>query len=279
MRAEHIPAFFEAAARDLYNVVHPRTARIDSFLVSFPKCGRTWLELMLAHAFAEAYGLDQADISRELPRMQAAAGKGPVIFSTHDWSETTAEKRLPVSPHLMSAYPLRLRYAGRRVLMLIRDPRDTIVSSYYQATRRAFRPLPFADIDSYVLDPLYGFPRLIRFYQIWNFNRRLPAHFKLVRYEDLRRDGVEVLRSICDFVGLRGLDREVVAGIYAACTLDRVREMEMSGAADLSRFEGAEALKARRGVVGGFRDELKPATVEQLNRWMGGLPALFAYPI
>lgn len=272
-----IPAFFEAAARDLYNVAHPRTGRIDTFLVSYQKCGRTWLELMLAQCFAELYGLGGADLSRELPKMQARAGQGPVIFSTHDWSETTGEHRMPVSPYLMLAYPVRLRYFGRRVLMLIRDPRDTIVSSFYQVTQRAYRPLPFTDIDAYALDPLYGFPRIVRFYRQWAVNRRLPAHFKLVRYESLRLQGPAALADICDFVDLGGLPAKSLEKIYAASTMERVRQLEATGGADLFRFAGPNASKARRGVVGSHRDELRPATVRQLNAWMADIPEPFAY--
>lgn len=269
---------FEAAARDLYNVVHPRTHRIDTFLLSFQKCGRTWLELMLAHAFAGLYGLAPEQISRELPKMQMQTGRGPVIFSTHDWSETTGELNDSVSPHLMLAYPFRMRYWGRRVLMLIRDPRDTIVSSFYQVTQRAYRPLPFSRIDDYVLHPLYGFPRLIHFYKIWHLNRRFCREFKIVRYENLRREGIDALSNILDYVGLTGLSRDAIADIYAACTFDKVRAMEDAGFADLYKFTGPGASKARRGKMDGYQDELQPETIRQLDQWMRGLPPEFCYP-
>jgi len=279
MQPELVPAFFEAAARDVYNVFCPRTQRVGSFIISFQKCGRTWLELMLAHAFAHVYGMDASLISRQLPKMRARVGRGPVIFSTHDWSETTGETRDAISPYLMLAYPLRMRYWGRRVLMLIRDPRDTIVSSYYQVTRRAFRPLSFDTIDSYVLDPLYGFPRLIHFYKIWAFNRHFVLPFKLVRYEELLRDGYATLQSICDYVELPGLAPQTIKVIYDACRFDQIRAMEDAGLADLYKFSGAGASKARRGKIGGYRDELQPETIDHLNRWMLELPAPFTYPV
>lgn len=277
MQPRLIPAFFEAAARDLYNVGHPRTWRVDAFIVSYRKCGRTWLELMLAQVFARLHGLEAGDLSRELPRMRQRAGRGPVIVSTHDWSETTGERHAPVSPYLMLAYPVRLRYLGRRVLMLIRDPRDVIVSDFHQATRRAAQPLPFDGPDAYALDPLYGFPRLVRFYRQWALNRRLPAHFMVARYEELRAGGGAALAPVCDFLGLGGLSPETLEAIFAASTLEKVRELEAAGAADLFRFQGEQASKARRGVVGGFRDELRPETIERLNRWMAEIPEPFAY--
>lgn len=274
-----IGPLLEAAARDVYNVVHPRTRRIDTFLVSFPKCGRTWLELMLAHGFVHLHGLDPSLLSRDLQKTRARAGRGPVIYTTHDWSEVVAEVTGTVSPHLLFSYPFRMRYWGRRVLMLIRDPRDTIVSNYYQSTQRALHPLPFNDIDSYVLDPLYGFPRLVRFYKVWNLNRRFVSPFMLVRYEELRRDGGATLQSIFEFVGLTGATPQTVRSIFEACRFDRVRAMEAAGEADLLLFSGPDASKARRAKIGGYADELKPETIERLNRWIDEIPELFAYPV
>jgi hypothetical protein len=77
-------AAFDAFARDLYNVCHPRTSRIDAFLVSFPKCGRTWLELMLAHGFVQLHGLDESLVSRDLIETRQCAGQGPFIQTTHE---------------------------------------------------------------------------------------------------------------------------------------------------------------------------------------------------
>jgi len=273
------PAFVEAAARDLYNVVHPRTWAIDAFILSFQKCGRTWLELMLAQAFAEQYGLSQERWSRDLTRMSEAAGRGPRIFSTHDWSETTGELSDPVSPYLMLAWPLRTRFWGRRVLMLIRDPRDVMVSSYYQVTRRSLRPLPFDSIDDYVLDPLYGFPRLVAFLRQWNINRHMTGAFKLVRYEQLRAEGPATLLEVCEFLGLEGVSPPSASKIYAATTMEQVRLWENAGAADLYKFDTPDGGKARRGVIGGYRDELRPQTIAQLDAWMSRLPEAFAYPV
>jgi hypothetical protein len=234
--------------------------------------------LLLAQGFVHLYELEPNLLSHDLTLMRDRAGRGPAIFSTHDWSETTNETRAAIDPRLLFAYRGRLRYRGHRVLMLIRDPRDAIVSNFYQATRRAFRPVPFSDIDSYVLDPLYGFPRIVRFYEIWDATRHHASPFMLVRYEDIMRDGPAILQSIYDFVGLAGIEPSAVDVIYEACRFDSVRAMETAGQADLRVFPGLNAGKARRGKIGGYVDELRPDTIARLNRWMLDIPPPFAYP-
>ena len=274
-----LPAPLEAAARDFSNAIRPRTFKIDTFLVSFPKCGRTWLEVMLAHAFAQRFEMNVSAISRNLLTTRARARKGPAIQSTHDWSEAVGETQKPVSPHLLFAYSLRTRYWGRRVLMLIRDPRDAIVSNFYQSTQRSFFPLSFDDIDEYVLHPLYGFPRLVRFYRIWALNRHLVRVFKIVRYEELMTDGPATLRSILEFVGLKEIPDEEIRAIYNICSFDRMRLMEEKGQVGLFRFHGPNASKTRRGVIGGYKDELKAETIEKLNSLMRQIPEPFRYAI
>ena len=64
----------------------PRTApaRTDVYLVSFPKCGRTWLRVMIGRAFQLHFGLPADADLVELHRLAELDPRVPCVVATHD---------------------------------------------------------------------------------------------------------------------------------------------------------------------------------------------------
>ena len=79
------------------------------FLVSFPKTGRTWLMHMLENIQEQL----NSDVNIQL---------------THDMSEIIVENGFRQDPFILFRFKNRYRYRRARVLFLVRDPRDVIVS-------------------------------------------------------------------------------------------------------------------------------------------------------
>ena len=94
------------------------------YIISFPKSGRTWLRMLLGKAVCRKYGLDE-NLMVNTYKLTGAAGISPVIF-THDDSSIKhghRHDRLETD---------KSRYRNQKVIFLIRDPRDVIVSCYFQ---------------------------------------------------------------------------------------------------------------------------------------------------
>ena len=132
-----------------------RSLRGTRLVLSFPKSGRTWLQVML-----DALGIDAE--------------------YTHFGSGVHAAR--PIESIL--ANPLWCR--GRRSLLLVRDPRDTLVSSYFQATRR--RRVYSGEISDFVRDPRFGIDKLARWNLMWAELGKTRAQFAIVSYEALHSD-------------------------------------------------------------------------------------------
>ena len=75
------------------------------------------------------------------------------------------------------------RYHGKKVVYLTRDPRDVVVSCYFQATRR--KSLFHGTISEFIRSDKYGIRKIVAFNRIWHAARNVPEAFLLVRYEDL----------------------------------------------------------------------------------------------
>jgi hypothetical protein len=240
-----------------------RRRRADAMLVSFPKCGRTWLRLLVGRALQRQFELPPDADLLELHRLADLDRRVPSVFVTHDddahWKppeEVERDKR---------------RHRGQRVILLVRDPRDVIVSLYFQKRdrRRAFA----GSLDEFLADRVGGFESLLAFYDAWAGSLDVPHAVLVVRYEDLHDRPERELRRVLDFIGVTAVPDEVVAEAVAFASFDNMRRMEESDALDSSRLRPGRpgdvaSYKTRRGVVGGYRDELTPEQIERLDRLM-----------
>ncbi|WP_027997820.1 sulfotransferase domain-containing protein [Sinorhizobium arboris] len=238
-------------------------ARADSFLISYPKSGRTWFRYVLSHYFAATSGVPEPidlhnmfsivpnfdlDPVRGMPgyRFREAEGAIPTILVSH----------LDYRPSL---------FLRRPVIMMVRDPRDVIVSAYFHATRHKHR---FAGtLTEFIKDRDQGMPAMIDYLNRWAGGLSNRAHFVL-SYEGLSSDTEERTKAVLEFLGCpvdrRALRAAVDAGRFEAMQ-DRER-VEGIPAHDYDRSD-VESLRMRRGKAGGFRDYLDGAQVAEVERF------------
>jgi hypothetical protein len=243
-----------------------RDSRIDAFVVSHPKSGRTWVRLLLRRALAVRYGGAEVDPFGRLP-----AGAPKVRF-THDRPYRTARAESNE----------RSRYRGKRIVFLARDPRDIVVSSYYSRTKRSQpREAYTGDLET-LIDSERGFDRILDFLNVWARNQHVPAAFLLVRYEDLHADTGRELRRILDFIGVQEVDDAIVDDAVDFASFDNLRKIEEAGEPRpwlVPGIPGDEtSYKTRRGKVGGYVDEIAPAHIALLtDKMRSRLDPTFGY--
>jgi len=271
----------------------------DAFILSFPKCGRTWLRLMVGRILQTHYRLEHPRMERrllKLHRLNRMNPDVPKIVVDHDdyphWkkpSELSQSKR---------------RYARGRVVFLVRDPRDTIVSFYFEQSKRVtdadaeklkrHRELkPFLDrihpyrgtMKQFVREESGSFDTLLEYYNVWERSRHRMKSFMLLKYEDLRRDTPGRMRELCDFVGLGAVPDATIAEAVEFAKFENMRKMESenkmhSGKLAPTDKSDEESYKTRKGKIGGYREYLDEEDVRWLNErmrtrltpWYGYLP-------
>ena len=169
--------------------------KADAFLVSYPKSGRTWFRFVLSSYFAHAFNLDMDvdlhSMFKIMPNLDGDPVRGLPAFAFGKFRH-----ELPLIPvsHLDFQGPALSEPARR---MMVRDPRDVIVSSYFHATRQkhSFQ----GDIGQFITDRQLGLPALVRYLNGWSKgmeNRRTHV----LSYENLTSDTAAETAKVLSFL-------------------------------------------------------------------------------
>lgn len=151
------------------------------------------------------------------------------------------------------------KYRGAKVVLLVRDPRDVLVSSYFQKTKRNINF--HGSLAEYLVAPVGSLRTNIAFYNIWLANRHIPEGFLLISYEEMRANPAEVLHRVLDFVGLDGISDQTIDRAVAYCAFENMKRREREGdfrTKSLSARDTSDeaTFKLRVGKVGGYKAHL-----------------------
>ena len=256
--------------------------RADWVLMSWGKSGRTWLRVMLSRAYQLKAGLD-ADELLDFDNLRQRDSGLPAVFFTHnnylrDYTGNWQSKR---------------HFQGKRIVLLVRDPRDVAVSQFFQWRFRMRPNKKFindypphgADVDTwdFVLDRQAGVPRIVDYFNGWA--RAMPElkDVMVVRYEDMRVEPERVLAEILAFTGT-AVSAEQVREAVEFASYDTMKKMEQdtffkgSGArVRPGDRDNPQSFKVRKAKVGGYRDYFTDEQCERLDAQVAQLDPMFGY--
>jgi hypothetical protein len=227
-----------------------RSRTAEGFIVSYPKTGRTWLRVMLGKAISLKYHLDEKFVLDTL-RMTKQAGMSPSVFS-HD-GPFLLQNNVPYHELKFN----RGLYGNKKVIFLVRDIRDTLVSSYFQQSKRT--KVEKFNLGDFIRDERFGARKIVTFYNLWFTHREVPKDFLLIRYEEMHSKPTEVLRSVMAFLNSGEVEQVVLDAAVSYGSFNHMRNMEEKNAfGDSMLRPGTEndndSYKVRRGKIGGFVD-------------------------
>lgn len=246
----------------------PELAAADLVLVSHAKSGRTWLVALLSHVLHHTHGVP-VDELWEGDNFHGLDPAIPRLFATHERNEpATIRRRLPALVR------------DKRLLLLVRDPRDVIVSWYHHHARRSTArtrariglPIDMEGVDlaAFATAPGYGLASVVEFLDRWTAIACDHPNALILRYEDLRARPLEELDRILRFLALPA-PREALEAAVAFASFESLREKERSGFFRSEKLQARDpadpaSFKVRRGRVGGYRDELPAELVDRFDR-------------
>jgi hypothetical protein len=246
-------------------------------LLSFPKCGRTWLRHMLSVYRDET---PTPDLSLGL-----ASGKlfYPTLVTHGGTDFIGARGYLPTGKLERNVRAM----AGKNILFLIRDPRDVVVSFYHEATTRHSRGTGRAfTMSEFVRHEGFGVRYIIDFFRLVHDHRKLFQTYLLLRYEDLQADPKTNLSHAVQFLSREDkesgdMDQRLKAAVEAS-RFDVMKQREATGEYNTRSLQpgdpsNPQSFKVRQGKIGGYRTALSPEDCDYMDGQMEALPKEFGY--
>lgn len=251
----------------------------DYLIMSHPKCGRTWLRLMIARACYNAFPPmpQNEDEYLDLGRLHSHSSVIPTMNLSHDDVQLNTPSELERD---------KRKYSNTKIVFLARDPRDVVVSWYFQTNERAkagFDDMKSESPADYLVNERGGLKTLIEFFNIWADQRKVPREFMLLTYEELRAEPLAQMRKLFEFLGCSdAIPDNAITEAVEYNKFDKMKERERQGEynhAAMKKFNSSEnAFKTRRGKVGGYADYFSDEQITLLNDYVNqNLDPFFGY--
>jgi len=262
---------FVSAAKILTRQVQPgmslKVRPDDTFLVSYPKSGNTWMRFLIANLLQQDPPVGLLDADSLIPSVDAKSKrffdemKSPRVIKSH-----------------FSFIP-----AYRRVIYVVRDPRDVVMSQYHYQIKRGVLEQG-SSLDSFVSRFLKG---EVCPYGSWGDNvgswtatRRDDSNFLLLRYEDMLADVTSGAARIATFLGL-GRNANCVATAVERSSLENMRKVEKAEGARWDSTKGTrqDISFFRSAKSGEGRARLSPESIERIEDAWGHLMHSLGYAV
>jgi hypothetical protein len=212
----------------------------DVFIAGYPKSGNTWFQLITVGVL---YGFNlelvpDSIIQELVPDMHFKSFyrrySTPMFFKTHN----------PPLPEY------------KKVVYLLRDGRDAVVS-YYHHTRDLYR----RDIDFMEFVEQYNIFSLKwhEHVNLWLSNP-YQAEMLVIKYEDLRQNGPQILEQYCDFLNITR-SKEYLQAVIRETDFEKMRRREQKLGWDDPNWPKDRPF-IRRGMVGSYKDEFPKVALE-----------------
>jgi len=270
----------------------------DIFLVSYPRSGNTWVRFLLGNLLNPDEPITFNNLERKVPNIYGASKR--------------TFKRIP-RPRLIKSHEcFDPRY--RRVIYIVRDPRDVAVSAYHYG--RKMRLIDYAlpietfvtstfmqtgqhfgtwgdSVGSWLVNPgnIFQISRIkdgfLGITASWGENvmswlgaRGHDRKFLLLRYEDLLDDTPEELAKVSEFLAL-GASPDRIARAVALSSAENMRKLEVTQSSEwYATKEGRKDIPfVRVAKSAQWKRSLPASSVAEIEAAWGPVMELLGYPL
>ncbi len=190
----------------------------DIFLVSYPKSGNTWLRFLIANAIKVHYRIKREvnffNIQEIVPGLKGnnnISDKSPFGISE---LPRIIKSHSSYNPHY------------HRTILLVRDPRDVMVSYYYYLKNHHSIPDNYT-ISDVIKNNNYGVDAWLDHTNSWCLNYKQGQAIQLFRYEDLIHNTKDELDRLMNLIGLVMKEEELEKAISMS-SKEKMKEAELN---------------------------------------------------
>jgi len=237
----------------------------DTFIVSYPKSGNTWIRFLLSGILAPDEPTSYRTIDRVVPSIHTSKERilrnmdDPRVLKSHEFYDPR--------------YP--------RVVYIARDPHDIVVSYYYSDIKRGriSEEEPINKyVDRFLRGELDAYGPWAEHVGSWLGAREKDHNFLFLRYEDVLRDTQTELHKIAQFMRIPVEDETVARAIkFSSPEYMRVRERMDGDDTELLRGTRQDIPFIRAAKSGGWGKELSLEAGQRIKDKFGWMMKKIGY--
>ena len=241
----------------------------DTFIVSYPRSGNTWTRFLVANLVHPEQLVTFANIERLIPDCEAQSSR--------------YMKRVPRPRMVKSHEYFDPRY--RKVLYIVRDPRD-VALSYYDFARKYRQIDDRYSLASFVSDFVAG--RLSSAdwgtwgenVASWVYTRNGWLGFLLLRYEDMLSDTERELTKVAGFLGVESEPKRLTAAVERSAA-DRMRSLEAAQGDQWisTKNKRSDIPFVRSAAAGLWKTKLPASSIAEIESAWGPLMKNLGYEL
>ncbi len=229
----------------------------DTVVMSYRKSGRTWLRLMYAKILQDQYNIKKIKLDTEY--MTLFKSLPNVMFSQGGSTKTENNVNF------------QKIYAKKKIILMIRDPRATLVSLYHDYNSRKVWTEP-KTMSEFIRDEKYGLTPLITFMNNWADECKKRHDILILKYEDLYLQPETEMKRFLDHINLKADDTNIKNAIEFG-SAKNMRKMEEQKTFNDKRMlpankDDPNSYTARKCKLGSFKEELLKEDLEYITTQM-----------
>ncbi|ABC46284.1 Sulfotransferase domain superfamily [Salinibacter ruber DSM 13855] len=220
--------FFYARKAWLYAGSLYKLSETDIIMAFYPKTGSTWVRFFLYNILRDKPLGSEPPSFNELNKYMAEYGN-PSMFNTWPFED---------QPRLIKTHrPYSRVFRNNKSMMVVRDPRDIMVSFYHYAKENTDFSFD-GSMKEMIHHPRMGMEVFFQHYKSWRNNVSL-----IKRYEDLKEDPLSNFADIADFCQINTSRKKVKRAVKQS-SVKNVRKAQQKSELDHLDDEFTFARKA-----------------------------------
>jgi len=176
----------------------------DTYIAAFPRSGSTWLRTMLVNVLDESAQSNPDAFNSRIPA---------VSIRNYRLIESLASPRTIMTHSCW-------RPSMKKAVYLVRDGRDSLVSSYHYHITRVGRAESFESYYDLYKSEVFGLT-----WSMHTATENIGTKLLKLSFEDLKTDTDTHLSRVCDFLEIKVTNRQLRKAIELA-SLERARKIE-----------------------------------------------------
>jgi|GEM_PF-1315191 len=217
--------------RQVFNPTVIKHHQFDCHIATAKQCGTHWIKYMLSLVLCKIHDLPYP----ENIRADSVVGhtKTPPIYKDIPQIAVTHSH-----PHYLLRIPSIITMIDLpKLIVLVRDPRDILVSSYEKTKGTYLNKKVYGDeskhvsFSEYLRGDVRGYTRiediwgLTLFFNSWGaISNNKALTLKQVQYEEMIADPKQILADICVFIGIQGATAQILNAVIDETSRDKMKK-------------------------------------------------------